>query len=78
MGAMGHLQGPGAVPAVGRRAHLEDGVHDDRERAVPRVLGHFEHVKAPLVRVFEFLEDMEAADEPGPGGSGEGSGGLGT
>lgn len=36
-------------------AHLEDAVHDDGQRAVPRVLGHFEHVEPPLVGVLQLL-----------------------
>lgn len=35
--------------------HLEDAVHDDGQRAVPRVLGHFEHIQPPLVGVLQLL-----------------------
>lgn len=50
-------------------AHLEDAVHDDRQRAVARVLGDFKHIEPPLVDVLQLLgtrgTDVQAGPAPG-------------
>lgn len=38
------------------RGYLEDGVHGDRQRTIPGVLGDLKHVDTPSVHVFHFLQ----------------------
>lgn len=47
-------------------AHLENAVHDDRQRAVARVLSDFKDVETPLVGVLQLLGTRGTEVHAGP------------
>ena len=54
------------IRSHGQGRYLEDAEHDRRERPVPTELCHLEHIKPPLVGVFQFLkcEGLELNSSP--------------